>query len=150
MKLRRRHREDAEVESSALNDIMFFLLLFFLIASTLANPNVIKIMLPKAKTTSTVQTKPFILTVKFDENDPTKSQIFYFIANEKTPVSLNELQQRLIKSRDEFYDPENPENRLNVVLRLDRNLTVQQMVDVMEIGANLGIRMVLATDKSRS
>jgi biopolymer transport protein ExbD len=150
MKLRRRHREDAEVESSALNDIMFFLLLFFLIASTLANPNVIKIMLPKAKTTSTVQTKPFILTVKFDENDPTKSQIFYFIANEKTPVSLDELQKRLIKSRDEFYDPENPENRLNVVLRLDRNLTVQQMVDVMEIGANLGIRMVLATDKSRS
>ncbi len=149
MKLRRRHREDAEVESSALNDIMFFLLLFFLIASTLANPNVIKIMLPKAKTTSTVQTKPFILTVKFDENDPTKSQIFYFIANEKTPVSLDVLQQRLIKSRDEFYDPENPENRLNVVLRLDRNLTVQQMVDVMEIGANLGIRMVLATDKSR-
>ncbi len=149
MKLRRRHREDAEVESSALNDIMFFLLLFFLIASTLANPNVIKIMLPKAKTTSTVQTKPFILTVKFDENDPTNSQIFYFIANEKTPVSLDVLQQRLIKSRDEFYDPENPENRLNVVLRLDRNLTVQQMVDVMEIGANLGIRMVLATDKSR-
>lgn len=149
MKLRRRHREEAEVESSALNDIMFFLLLFFLIASTLANPNVIKIMLPKAKTTSTVQTKPFILTVKFDENDPTKSQIFYFIANEKTPVSLDVLQQRLIKSRDEFYDPENPENRLNVVLRLDRNLTVQQMVDVMEIGANLGIRMVLATDKSR-
>jgi biopolymer transport protein ExbD len=149
MKLRRRHREEAEVESSALNDIMFFLLLFFLIASTLANPNVIKIMLPKAKTTSTVQTKPFILTVKFDENDVTKSQIFYFIANEKTPVSLDELQKRLIKSRDEFYDPENPENRLNVVLRLDRNLTVQQMVDVMEIGANLGIRMVLATDKSR-
>jgi biopolymer transport protein ExbD len=149
MKLRRRHREEAEVESSALNDIMFFLLLFFLIASTLANPNVIKIMLPKAKTTSSVQTKPFILTVKFDENDATKSQIFYFIANEKTPVSLDELQKRLIKSRDEFYDPENPENRLNVVLRLDRNLTVQQMVDVMEIGANLGIRMVLATDKSR-
>jgi biopolymer transport protein ExbD len=150
MKLRRRHREEAEVESSALNDIMFFLLLFFLIASTLANPNVIKIMLPKAKTTSTVQTKPFILTVKFDENDPTKSQIFYFVGNEKDPVSLETLQERLIKSRDEFYDPENPENRLNVVLRLDRNLTVQQMVDVMEIGANLGIRMVLATDKSRS
>jgi biopolymer transport protein ExbD len=150
MKLRRRHREEAEVESSALNDIMFFLLLFFLIASTLANPNVIKIMLPKAKTTSTVQTKPFILTVKFDENDATKSQIFYFVGNEKDPVSLETLQERLIKSRDEFYDPENPENRLNVVLRLDRNLTVQQMVDVMEIGANLGIRMVLATDKSRS
>ena len=72
MNLRRRAREEAEVESSSMNDIMFFLMLFFLIASTLANPNVIKIMLPKAKTTSTIQTKPLILTVKFDERDETK------------------------------------------------------------------------------
>jgi biopolymer transport protein ExbD len=149
MKLRRKAREEAEVESSSLNDIMFFLLLFFLIASTLANPNVIKIMLPKAKTTSAIQTKPFILTVKFDENDATKSTIQYFIDNDKTPVSISKLNDLLKKRNDEFYDEKNPENRLNVVLRLDKNLTVQQMVDVMEIGANLGIRMVLATDKSK-
>jgi biopolymer transport protein ExbD len=128
---------------------MFFLMLFFLIASTLANPNVIKIMLPKAKTTSTVQTKPFVLTVKFDEQDVNHEQILYYIDQEKTPVGIKELEARLIKSRDAFSDPENPDNRLNVVLRLDRKLTVQEMVDVMEIGANLGIRMVLATDKSR-
>ena len=128
MKLGRRRREEAEVESSSLSDIMFFLMLFFLIASTLANPNVIKIMLPQAKTTSTVQTKPFILTVKFDENDLTK---------------------RLTTRRDQAFDAANPDNRLNVVLRLDKALTIQQMVDVMEIGANLGIRMVLATDKTR-
>jgi biopolymer transport protein ExbD len=149
MKLRRRAREEAEVESSSLTDIMFFLMLFFLIASTLANPNVIKIMLPKAKTTSTVQTKPFVLTVKFDEQDVNHEQILYYIDQEKTPVGIKELESRLIKSRDAFSDPENPDNRLNVVLRLDRKLTVQEMVDVMEIGANLGIRMVLATDKSR-
>lgn len=150
MRLVRRKREEAEVESSSLNDIMFFLLLFFLIASTLANPNVIKIMLPQAKTVSTVQTKPFVLTVKFDENDPTKSVVAYFIDNEKTSVSLEELEKRLIERRDKFFDPKNPDNRLNVVLRLDKSLTIQQMVDVMEIGANLGIRMVLATDKSKS
>ena len=149
MNLRRRHREDAEVESSSLNDIMFFLLLFFLIASTLANPNVIKIMLPSAKTISTIQTKPMILNVRFDPRDETKSRILYSIDSEKTPVSLNILESRLIEAKEQFFDPENPDNRLNVVLRLDRNLTVQQMVDVMEIGANLGIRMVLATDKSR-
>lgn len=149
MKLGRRKREEAEVESSSLNDIMFFLLLFFLIASTLANPNVIKIMLPQAKTVSTVQTKPFVLTVKFDENDPTKSTVAYFIDNEKTPVNLKELETRLTERRDKFFDAKNPDNRLNVVLRLDKSLTIQQMVDVMEIGANLGIRMVLATDKTR-
>ena len=149
MNLRRRAREEAEVESSSMNDIMFFLMLFFLIASTLANPNVIKIMLPKAKTTSTIQTKPLILTVKFDERDETKQSIQYFIDNEKTPLPIQEVEARLIAARDIFSDPENPENRMNVVLRLDRNLTVQQMVDVMDIGANLGIRMVLATDKSK-
>lgn len=149
MKLGRRKREEAEVESSSLNDIMFFLLLFFLIASTLANPNVIKIMLPQAKTVSTVQTKPFVLTVKFDENDLTKTTVAYFIDNEKTPVNLEELKKRLTERRDKFFDAKNPDNRLNVVLRLGKSLTIQQMVDVMEIGANLGIRMVLATDKSR-
>ena len=149
MNLRRRAREEAEVESSSMNDIMFFLMLFFLIASTLANPNVIKIMLPKAKTTSTIQTKPLILTVKFDERDETKQSIQYFIDNEKIPLPIQEVEARLIAARDIFSDPENPENRMNVVLRLYRNLTVQQMVDVMEIGANLGIRMVLATDKSK-
>ncbi len=147
MNLRRRAREDAEVESSSLNDIMFFLLLFFLIASTLANPNVIKIMLPKAKTTSTVQTKPLILTVKFA--DVEKTTIEYYIDNNKTPVTVEDLEVLLIQKNEEFFDPENPDNRMNVVLRLDRDLTVQQMVNVMEIGANLGIRMVLATDKSR-
>ena len=151
MKLNRRHREDAEVESSSLNDIMFFLLLFFLIASTLANPNVIKVMLPKAKTTTTVQSKPVVLTVKIDENDPSKASVLYFIDNEKAPIGLTQLNERLerMKADPKLYDPENPDNRFNVVLRVDRNLTVQQMVDVMQIGANMGIRMVLATDKSQ-
>ena len=149
MRLGRRKREEAEVESSSLSDIMFFLMLFFLIASTLANPNVIKIMLPQAKTTSTVQKKPFILTVKFDENDETKTKVLYFIDSEKKPVSLDALTELLKTKNKEFFDAANPDNRLNVVLRLDKALTIQQMVDVMEIGANLGIRMVLATDKTR-
>ena len=40
MNLRRRTKETAEVSTESLNDIMFFLLLFFLIVSTLVNPNV--------------------------------------------------------------------------------------------------------------
>jgi biopolymer transport protein ExbD len=38
---------------------------------------------------------------------------------------------------------------LSVVLRLDKKLTIQEVVDVMQIGANQGIRMVLATDKKQ-
>ena len=49
MNLRNRHRDDTEVHTGPLNDILFILLLFFLIVSTLANPNVIKLSQPKSK-----------------------------------------------------------------------------------------------------
>ncbi|MFZ1635501.1 MAG: biopolymer transporter ExbD, partial [Chitinophagales bacterium] len=43
MKIGRKRHFEAEVFSASMNDIMFFLMLFFLIISTLANPNVIRI-----------------------------------------------------------------------------------------------------------
>ncbi len=57
MNIRKRLREKPEVHTSALNDILFILLLFFLIVSTLANPNVVKVNNPKGKSdTKTKQT----------------------------------------------------------------------------------------------
>jgi biopolymer transport protein ExbD len=56
MNIRRRLKAHAEVHTGALNDILFILLLFFLIVSTLANPNVIKVNNPKgAKDTKVKQ-----------------------------------------------------------------------------------------------
>ena len=49
MKLRKKIHHDAEVFTDSLNDILFILLMFFLIVSTLANPNVIKLSQPKSK-----------------------------------------------------------------------------------------------------
>ena len=49
MNLRKKLRSHAEVHTGALNDILFILLLFFLIVSTLANPNVIRVSAPKGK-----------------------------------------------------------------------------------------------------
>ena len=49
MSLRKKLRSHAEVHTGALNDILFILLLFFLIVSTLANPNVVKVNNPKGK-----------------------------------------------------------------------------------------------------
>jgi biopolymer transport protein ExbD len=47
MKFRKKHSEQSEVFTDSLNDILFILLMFFLIVATLANPNVIKVGLPK-------------------------------------------------------------------------------------------------------
>lgn len=50
MNLKSTLRNKNELHTSALNDILFILLFFFLIISTLANPNVVKVMTPKAAT----------------------------------------------------------------------------------------------------
>lgn len=47
--IRKKLKEKAQLETGALNDILFILLLFFLIVSTLANPNVVKVNNPKGK-----------------------------------------------------------------------------------------------------
>ncbi len=47
MKFRKKHKEESEVFTDSLNDILFILLMFFLITTTMANPNVIKVNNPR-------------------------------------------------------------------------------------------------------
>ena len=154
MKIRRKHREGAEVETSAMNDIMFFLLLFFLIVSTLANPNVIQISLPKAsKTESVVETK--VVNVSVDEQSD-----IWIDANKLVPVGTETKYEMLtseLQKLKNVYEPAvegadesaQSESKLVVVLLLYYGLKVQEMVDVMQIGADMGIKMVLATEKGK-
>ncbi|MFN0204446.1 MAG: ExbD/TolR family protein [Bacteroidia bacterium] len=133
MKVRRNKRFHAEVATASLNDIMFFLMLFFLIVSTLANPNVIKIMLPKADATESVQKQPITLTVNEKKE--------YFINT--TPVAAANLEveiQKLLAASTDNKDA-------TIVLRLAKNLTVQDLVDVMKLGIKLKLKIVLATEK---
>ncbi len=55
MDVRRKLKSKPEVMTGALNDILFILLLFFLIVSTLANPNVVKVNNPKGETDTKVK-----------------------------------------------------------------------------------------------
>jgi biopolymer transport protein ExbD len=147
MRVGRRRREEAEVEASSMNDIMFFLMLFFLIASTLANPNVINIMLPKASTTTQMETKTLPLTVKI-ENKGSGDAEELGIYIEQDRVAFDDLDDILAEEKEKAGMSDEGKSLLNVVLRLDKDLKVQDMVDVMQVGANLGIKMVLATDKT--
>jgi len=130
MNLRRNRQYTAEVYTGSLNDIMFFLLLFFLILSTLANPSVVKLLLPKNKTSQAVSKPQISLSVTADKT--------YYINN--TAVPFNQLENQLKKVTQNINEP-------LVVLRFDNALTVQDLVDVLQIGSNLKIKMVLATQK---
>lgn len=132
MKLKRNRMFGAEVATSALNDIMFFLLLFFLIVSTVANPNVVKLMLPKASTTQSIQTKQITLSIDKDKQ--------FFI--DKKQVQFNNLESEIIQASTGIKDPA-------IIIRADNSLTVQDLVDVLSIGVKLKIKMVLATERKQ-
>ena len=129
MNLRKRQRPHAEVQTSALNDIMFFLMLFFLIASTVTNPNVVKLLLPKSSSGQSVSKKT--ITIAIDKN------LQYFI--EKQPVNLEELSPRI-----QAYQKQTQE--LTIVLYVDRSVAIQDVIQVMDVSNKLGVKLVLATE----
>lgn len=124
---KRRSRLASEVSTSSLNDIMFMLLLFFLIISTMVNPSVIKLILPKA-TGEQIVTKKMI-NVAVDANR--------VITIDDAPVSIDLLEATLQQKFVGVVDP-------TVVLKVDASLSVQDFVDILDIGAKLKVRMVLA------
>lgn len=130
MRLRRNRRFHAEIAASALSDIMFFLLLFFLIISTLANPNVIDLTLPKADSNKTTDKAHVTISVTSDKK--------YFI--DKQQVAFEELEGTLMARIEGSGDN-------IVIVRLPKDLQVQDMVDILEIGQKNKLRFSVATTK---
>lgn len=131
MNLRSRSKSHPELHAGALNDILFILLFFFLIVSTLANPNVIKLSQPKSKSdTKAKQT----VVVSIDG----KNQ--FFVGTSR--VSLEELSLKLQPVLAK--EGEQP----TVVINADKKVPVENIVAVMRVARDLGARTVLAVDKS--
>ncbi|MDN3676404.1 biopolymer transporter ExbD [Flavobacterium paronense] len=128
MAIKRNKRFHAEVATSSLSDIMFFLLLFFLIISTLANPNVIRMTLPKSKTNEKTNKQLITLSVTEEKR--------YFI--DKEEVLLDQLETRLLQLMD-------PEKQQTVIIRIPATLQVQDLVDVLQIGVKNKLKFVIAT-----
>src|SRR5688572_4450546 len=128
MNLKKRSRISAEVSVGSLNDIMFFLLLFFLIASTLVSPNVIKLLLPNASSGKAVSKQTITLSVNED--------LQYFINNK--PVSYDQLETSIQSYMTGIKE-------LTVVLKVDKSVEVQTLVNLLDIGNKLQVKMILAT-----
>jgi biopolymer transport protein ExbD len=130
MKIKRTRHFKPEVSTSSLNDIMFFLLLFFLIVSTLSNPNVIKLLLPSSKAAQTLSKQQITVSVTKEKN--------YYIDNQ--PISFDQIEPTLKKRMSTVQEP-------TVILRFENTLSVQDLIDVLEIGTRLKVKMVMATNK---
>jgi biopolymer transport protein ExbD len=130
MAIKRNKRFHAEIPTSSLSDIMFFLFLFFLIISTLANPNVIKLTLPKAATNETTNKDHISLSV-------TEDKLYYI---DKQEVPFDQLEQTL-------FEKTAGSNDKTVVVRVPADNKVQDLVDLMQMGVKLKLNFVIATSK---
>jgi biopolymer transport protein ExbD len=111
---------------------MFFLLLFFLITSTMATPNVLKLLLPNAKSSTQSVKHPITISVTED--------LKYAVNNQ--PVEQAQLENSLKNLIAGQPDP-------TALLTVDKSVQVQNLVDLLDIGNRLKIKMVLATQTSK-
>ncbi len=132
MNLRGRLREEPHVHSSALNDILFILLLFFLIISTLANPNVVKLSNPKAN--SDTKTKQTVVV-------SINAQQQFFVGT--TPVPYDSLKNYIAAVAVKAQDAEP-----TVVINADKQATADNIVAVMRAAHDLKMRTVLAVENN--
>ncbi len=122
------------MHTAALNDIMFFLVLFFLLASAVANPQVVKLLLPRSDSGEQSVAKRTI-TVSVNKD------LQYFV--EKQEVPLDQLLPTL-----QNYVQEGQE--LTVLLYVDRSVAIQDVIEIMDIANRLKIKLVLATEQKAS
>ena len=132
MAIKRNKRFHVEVATSALSDIMFFLLLFFLIISTLANPNVIKVPLPKSDANEKTNKQHVTLTVTMDKK--------YYIYKEE--VARDQIEARLVSETAKLKDE-------TVVLRIPKESQVQELVDLLGIGKKNNLKIIIATTEEQ-
>jgi biopolymer transport protein ExbD len=129
MNFRRRLKAHQELHAGALNDILFILLFFFLIVSTLANPNVIKLSQPKAKS-DTKAKQTVIVNIK-----PTGE---YIINGKK--ITIEEMAA--------FIQPYvlKDSTQATVAINADKTVPLENVVAVMRVARELGARSTLLVD----
>ena len=132
MNIKRRLVHDPMGHSSALNDILFILLLFFLIISTLANPNVVKLSIPKAKSDTKAKQ-----TVVVSVNDKQE----FFVGTK--PVIVDSLRPMIAAAIAKSQDAEP-----TVVINADKAATADNIVAIMRAAHELKLRTVLAVENN--
>jgi biopolymer transport protein ExbD len=133
MNLRKRNKASVEVHTSALNDIMFFLMLFFLLASAVVNPQVVKLLLPRSESGQQSSAQKTV-TVSIDEN------LGYFV--EKQPVTLETM-----KASIETYQRASPD--LTIVLYVARGVSIENTMAVFDVANQLKLKVVLAVEPKK-
>lgn len=130
MALRSRNKVTPNFNMSSMTDIVFLLLIFFMLTSTLVSPNALKLLLPNSKS-KTLEKQTISISIDKNIN-------FYIDENQ---VDINELETRLIDILSSELEPA-------IILHSDKSVEIEHVVKVMDIAYRNNYKIVLATDPS--
>lgn len=129
MNLRGRNKISPEFNMSSMTDIVFLLLIFFMIASTLAKQlDTIQVKLPQAKG-KTENRQSISVTINSDNR-------FFIDENQVPKNSLESELVALLRAREQNV----------IVLRAENTISINEVVYVMNIANKNGIEIILAVD----
>lgn len=128
MAIKRGSKIDKSYSAASMTDLMFLLLIFMLISTTLINPNALKLILPQSS--NQIKEKPYT-TVSIT------SDIKYYVDGE-TAVAFEDLESVLRRSLSDVSEPV-------ISLHCDKSVPVDEVVKVMNIAKDNNYRLILAT-----
>jgi len=131
MALKRRNKVDASFSMSSMTDIVFLLLIFFMVSSTLVAPNALKLLLPESNNQTAA--KP-VTTISITAD----LKYYLNIDGQLKRVAFHEIEPALQKSIGN-----NPEAYIS--LHADQSVPVEQVVKIMNIAKRNKYKMILAT-----
>ncbi len=133
MALKRNTKVDASFALSSMTDIVFLLLIFFLVTSTLINPNALKLLLPKS--TGQVSAKATVsVSIKDWQNDT----YTYHVNGNVNPSTYEEVEDQLISLLLNEEDP-------TFSIYSDQTVPVGEVVQIMNIAKRNHYKVILAT-----
>lgn len=133
MALKRITKADPNMSMSSMTDIVFLLLIFFLVTSTLVNPNALKLLLPKS--TGQVNAKA---TVSVSIKDWGEDRYTYHVNGDEEPLAFSEVEDELVDLLQSEEDP-------TFSIYSDESVPIKEIVQVMNIAKRNHYKVILAT-----
>ncbi len=128
MAIRSKNRVSTNFNMSSMTDIVFLLLIFFIIASTLISPNALEVLLPKASSTPGPQKQTVNVSITED--------LKYFVNQDE--VLEEELENYLLAQVEGEEEP-------GIILRAEKSVPIENVVVIMDIANRNQLKLVLAT-----
>ena len=127
MALRSRNKVSPNFNMSSMTDIVFLLLIFFMLTSTLVSPNALKLLLPSSKA-RTLEKQTISVSI-------TKDITFFINKNKVQETNIEQELKLILDNIDEAA----------IILHADKTVGIEHVVKIMDIAYRNKYKIVLAT-----